>query len=78
MGIQLKQRYDTSTDVQGLLTKYGCSIKTRIGVHEAASDSCSEQGIIIVEFIENSDKEAHEMEQALSNIEGVVVKKMEF
>jgi len=78
MGIQLQQRHDTSTDVQSLLTKYGCAIKTRIGVHEAPSDSCSEQGIIIVEFVDNAVKEVQEMEQALSNIEGVIVRKMEF
>ncbi len=78
MGIQLKQRYDASNEVQNLLTKYGCSIKTRLGVHEASSDSCNEQGIIIVEFIDNSDKEVHEFEQSLSEISGIVVKKMEF
>lgn len=78
LGIQLNQRHETSTDVQNLLTKYGCSIKTRLGVHEASSDSCNDQGIIIVEFIENSDKEIHEVEQALANIKDIVVKKMEF
>jgi hypothetical protein len=78
MGIQLQQRHEIATNVQELLTKYGCFIKTRLGVHQASADSCSEQGLIILEFIDRSDKEAYELEKALSNISGVVVKKMEF
>jgi len=78
MGIQLQQRHETATGVQDLLTKYGCYIKTRLGVHQAAEDSCSEQGLIILEFINKADKEANELEVALLDIQGVVVKKMEF
>ena len=78
MGIQLQQRHETATGVQNLLTKYGCFIKTRLGVHQAAEDSCSEQGLIILEFMDNSEKEANEFEKELNEIKNVVVKKMEF
>jgi len=78
MGIQLQQRHETATGVQNLLTKYGCFIKTRLGVHQAAKDSCSEQGLIILEFMDNSEKEANELEKELNEIRSVVVKKMEF
>lgn len=78
MGIQLQQRQETAKEVQDLLTKYGCFIKTRLGVHQAAKDSCSAQGLIILEFIDNADKEVYEVEKALSAMENVVVKKMEF
>jgi hypothetical protein len=78
MGIQLKQRQETAKEVQNLLTKYGCSIKTRLGVHQATADSCSAQGLIILEFLDDSDKEVHEMEKALSELNNVIVKKMEF
>lgn len=78
MGIQLEQRKETAKEVQDLLTKYGCFIKTRLGVHQASADSCSEQGLIILEFIDKADKEAYELEKMLSDISNVVVKKMEF
>ena len=78
MGIQLQQRHETATGVQNLLTKYGCFIKTRLGVHQTSEDSCSEQGLIILEFMNNSDKEATNLEEELKEIKGVVVKKMDF
>ena len=78
MGIQLQQRHETATSVQNLLTKFGCSIKTRLGVHQASEDSCSEQGLIILEFMDNADKEAKELERELSEVKNVVVKMMEF
>lgn len=78
MGIQLQQRQETAKDVQDLLTKYGCFINTRLGVHQASHNSCSSQGLIILEFIDDADKEANELEKALSDMGNVVVKKMEF
>lgn len=78
MGIQLQQRHETAIGVQNLLTKYGCFIKTRLGVHQASEDACSETGLIILEFMDNSDKEANELEKELNGIKSVVVKKMEF
>ncbi len=78
MGIQLQQRHETAKEVQEILTQYGCFIKTRLGVHQASEDACSEQGLIILEFINHADKEVGEMEKALSAISSVIVKKMEF
>lgn len=78
MGIQQEQRHETAADVQGLLTKYGCYIKTRLGVHQASEDSCSEKGLIILEFTDKADREARELEKELKKLGDVVVKKMEF
>jgi hypothetical protein len=78
MGIQLNQRHETAKEVQDLLTQYGCSIVTRVGLHQTSTDFCSEQGLIILEFLDDSEKEAQELEKALSTVNYVVVKKMEF
>lgn len=80
MGIELEQRRETATDVQVILTDYGCSIKTRLGLHQDTNnnESCSEKGLILLEFIANADKDAAEMESKLSKISGVVVKKIVF
>jgi hypothetical protein len=78
MGIQLQQRQETAMNVQDLLTKYGCYINTRLGVHQAATDSCSEKGLIVLEFIDDADKDAEGLEKELTAINGVLVKTMGF
>jgi hypothetical protein len=78
MGIQLQKRHQSATHFQDILTEYGCYINTRLGVHHAAEDSCSEKGLILLEFIDNADKQAAEFEKKISSIENVVVRKMEF
>ncbi|NLT93969.1 MAG: hypothetical protein GXW85_00250 [Clostridia bacterium] len=78
MGIQLENRMETAKKVQDLLTQYGCFIKTRLGVHQTAEGSCSEKGLIIIEFMNNADKEAQELEEALLKIENTTVKRMKF
>ncbi len=80
MGIKIGNRDDDALSVQKLLTEYGCVIKTRIGLHEAADSckSCSSRGLILLEFVEKSADKVSELEQKLSEIDSVVVKKMEF
>jgi len=78
MGIQMLQRRETAQVVQAALTDFGCYIKTRVGVHQASADMCSEQGLILLEFIDDADKQAAELEAILTNIENVTVKKMIF
>lgn len=78
MGIRMQQRRETAQSVQAALTDYGCYIKTRLGLHQASDDSCSEQGIILLEFIDNADDKADELEKALKSISSVEVLRMTF
>ncbi|MCT4620058.1 MAG: hypothetical protein N4A62_11790 [Marinisporobacter sp.] len=80
MGIQLEKRNDNATEVQKVLTAYGCFIKTRVGLHNASDHGkiCSEKGLILLEFIMDAEKEVEEIQRKLENIEGVIVRKMEF
>ncbi|MDP2842070.1 MAG: hypothetical protein Q8O06_00335 [Acetobacterium sp.] len=64
--------------VQELLTKNGCFIKTRLGLHESSDDLCSTSGLIILEFLSGSDTESEILEKELSTLSSVVVRKMEF
>jgi hypothetical protein len=52
MGIQILRRSKVAPSVQSLLTEYGCYIRTRLGLHEAASDDCSNKGLILLELID--------------------------
>ena len=78
MGIQIDQRNDDAIKVQELLTKYGCIIKTRLGLHESDSNSCSSMGLIIIEFLKGNDDAVEELEGHLLNIKSVSVRRMEF
>ncbi len=78
MGIQLEQRQKSVSDVQMLLSEYGCYIRTRLGVHEAAEEFCSEKGLILLEFVDSKDAQARELEAKLKKIPQIVVKTMEF
>lgn len=78
MGFVLHDRVQTASEVQSLLTSYGCEINTRIGLHVASEDSCSPQGLILLEFIDDADDKAVQLEKELKKIADVDVQKMIF
>ncbi len=41
MAIKISPRNEIAPKVQEILTRNGCIIKTRLGLHEATNDSCS-------------------------------------
>lgn len=76
MGIRLSNRSNTAAKFQEILTKFGCSIKTRIGLHEVSNGVCSPQGIILLEVIDDSI--VAEFEKDLCTIEGIEIQLMKF
>lgn len=78
MGIKVQERMQNVIKVQELLTKHGCEISTRLGLHVASSDTCSPQGLIVLEFIDNADEVVAEFEKELAEIGNVEVQKMVF
>ncbi len=77
LGVRITDRVKDAVVVQDLLTKYGCSIRTRLGLHEVVEDHCSTNGLIILELTGSPD-EAAKLETSLLAIEGVEVQKMIF
>lgn len=74
-GIKLLNRTVTATDFQQVMTKYGCSIKTRMGLHDVQNGVCSPSGIILIEFI---GKDFNEFEADLKSLGDVEIQKMNF
>ena len=77
LGIYINDRLDTAKLVQATLTKFGCSIKTRLGLHEVIDELCSTSGLILLELTGDVN-EAIKLENELLKIEGVQVEKMIF
>jgi len=51
MAIKIEPRVEIAPTVQAILTKYGCIIQTRLGLHEASKTSCSNSGLVILNLI---------------------------
>ena len=69
MAITVNYRSQHATKMQDVLTKYGCMIKTRLGLHEAG-DTCSEGGLIILQLT-GAKNEIEAFKNDLNAIEGV-------
>lgn len=76
IGIKLAQRLENSQPFQEIITKYGCNIKTRIGLHNIENNTCSSDGIILLEFI-GEEKTLLSMLEKLKKIESIKIKTME-
>jgi hypothetical protein len=77
LGIYIADRMKESKHVQSVLTKFGCSIKTRLGLHEVTEGYCATSGIIILELTGDLS-ECQKLENELLRLENVEVKKMIF
>jgi len=77
LGIHITDRVHHAVNVQTVLSDFGTNIKTRLGLHEVHKNSCSPNGLIVVEFA-GDDRQCDDMHKKLTAIEGVEVKRMIF
>ena len=78
MGIKLNERIEDAPKFQSILTKYGCSINTRLGLHVATADSCSPTGLILLEFVDNAIDEANKFEEEVKFLGQIDIQRMQF
>lgn len=77
LGIFVKKRSLSITLIQDVLTKFGCSIRTRLGINISSQLNVPDAGLILLELI-GDIKEMDKLEDALKDIHQVQVKKMVF
>ncbi len=75
MALRLDKRMQTAVPVQEVLTRHGCAIRMRLGLHEASKDYCAEEGLILLQVC-GTEQEVLALEADLGALEGVRVKKM--
>lgn len=63
IGVYLKDRSREAVGFQSILTRYGCSIKTRIGLHDVADGQCAAGGLILLEVINKEDELIKELSE---------------
>ncbi len=74
MAVRIEQREATAVQVQKILTDYGCSIRTRLGLHDQTNDNtCSPSGILILQLA-CEESVAAELESKLNAVQGVKVR----
>lgn len=77
MAIAQDRRTESATRVQDLLTRYGCNIKVRLGLHDVQPDGgvCSNSGMIMLQLVGQAT-ELEQLEKELQEIPYVKVKQM--
>ncbi len=74
-GVGISERTENVPAVQAVLTKYGCNIRTRLGIHDADSTSCSPSGLLLVDVFGPGTEEFY---SELSQLAGVDLQRMDF
>jgi hypothetical protein len=77
LGVLVGEPGKAALKVQEILTKYGCTIKTRLGLNELEQKHCGGCGLILLELM----GDVHEyirLENELLEVDDVRVQKMVF
>ncbi len=77
LGVHVTDRIEKASAVQDVLTKYGCNIKTRIGLHEVDNDYCAPNGLIVLELF-GDESICDELRDTLKAVTGIEVQQMIF
>lgn len=68
--IKIDHRSTEAVKMQSVLTKYGCSIKVRLGLHEVSKEMCANDGLIVLE-VEDNKRTLNKIVAELKKIEYV-------
>ena len=52
IGVKLCERKEDSEYFQSIISEFGCGIKTRIGLHDTFDNKCSNEGIVLLEVVD--------------------------
>lgn len=77
VGIHVTDRVRNASEVQKIMTEYGCNIKTRVGLHHVDEKLCSPNGLILLEMF-GDEALCMQMADRIAAVPGVDVQKMLF
>jgi hypothetical protein len=73
IGVRMDNRISNARKLQETLTKNGCKIKTRLGLHEVSDVACSNDGIIVLQPY-GSREEVETLVKELNSLEGIMAR----
>jgi hypothetical protein len=77
LGVMINDPAKGADKIQSILTKYGCVIRTRLGMHDMDEEYASDTGLMLLELIGDMH-ECLRLENELLALDGVEVQKMVF
>jgi len=77
LGVMINDPAKGAEKIQGILTKYGCTIRTRLGLHDIDENYATETGLMLLE-LRGEIQEYQRLENELLALDGVEVQKMVF
>lgn len=76
-GVLLSKRANVAPKFQEIITKHGCIINTRVGLHHATRNSCPMGGVILLDLI-GEVQEIQALEDDLKTLTDIQIQKMSF
>ena len=73
IAVKVANREGVAQDLQKTLTKHGCLIKVRLGLHDVPAGTCSPSGLLIME-VEGSAEEIDRLTGELNGLREVSAK----
>jgi hypothetical protein len=73
IAIRLESRTQNANNLQEILTRSGCNIKVRLGLHEVSDDYCANDGVIILQVC-GKDEELQQLLDNLNNMNDATAK----
>jgi hypothetical protein len=77
LGVMINDPAKGADKIQSILTKYGCVIRTRLGMHDMDEEYASDTGLMLLELIGDMN-ECLRLENELLALDGLEVQKMVF
>ncbi len=75
VAIKIGSREDTASQVQKILTGFGCNIKVRLGLHDLPENSCDPSGLVILQTTAG-EKELESFLKELNSMDDVTAKSL--
>ena len=76
IGLRVDHRRANAAGLQETLTRYGCNIRLRVGLHEAGEGRCADDGVILLQVC-GEQAEVERLMAALEATPGVTAKLMD-
>jgi len=73
IGVRMDNRIDNAVKFQEVLTKNGCMLKTRLGLHDIRNDDCANDGIIVLQPY-GSKEDVEALVNELNSLEGIMAR----